>query len=233
LYIESDYLSFEELVDIVNVVINIRPSNNTDYYPPVLSNAFVFAYTAGYEFAQTLYARNGWAGLNGAWENLPQSTEHILHPDRYFAGDMPVTVTIPPLHGILGEGWQQMEEAVFGEFFLRQYLTQQLSLDEIGVATTGWGGDLFTLYWHEQSDDIVLVLRNVWDTSGDSNEFITAYGRYADLRFGSQRQVQPDGATCWQSIDYVCLYQAGGETLVVRAPTLEIAAAVAAEIYTQ
>jgi hypothetical protein len=231
LYIENDYLTFEELVDIVNVLINIRPSNNTDYYPPVLSNAFVFAYTAGYEFALTLYERSGWSGLNAAWENLPQSTEQILHPDRYFAGDAPVTVTIPPLDGTLGNGWRQMEQAVFGEFFLRQYLAQQLNLNEVGVAANGWGGDLFTLYWHEESDDFVLVLRNVWDTLGDSNEFVSGYGAYADLRFGTQRQAQADGATCWHSLDYVCLYQVGGETLVVRAPSLEIVAAVAAEIY--
>jgi hypothetical protein len=211
-------------------LINIRPSNNTDYYPPVLSNAFVFAYTAGYEFAETLYNRNGWAGLNSAWQNLPQSTEQILHPDRYFAGDAPVVVTIPPLGDTLGAGWQQMEEAVFGEFFLRQYLGQQLNLDEIGVAATGWGGDLFTLYWHEESDDIVLVLRNVWDSVVDGNEFAAGYGNYADLRFGTQRQVQPDGGTCWHSVDYVCLYQFGAETLVVRAPSLEIVSAVAGEI---
>jgi hypothetical protein len=124
-----------------------------------------------------------------------------------------------------------MEQAVFGEFFLRQYLAQQLNLNEVGVAANGWGGDLFTLYWHEESDDFVLVLRNVWDTLGDRNEFVSGYGAYADLRFGTQRQAQADGATCWHSLDYVCLYQVGGETLVVRAPSLEIVAAVAAEIY--
>ncbi len=108
---------------------------------------------------------------------------------------------------------------------------QRLEPEEIDVAATGWGGDLFTLYWHEASDEIVLVLRNVWDTPGDSTQFVNGYGSYADLRFGTQRLSQPDGATCWQSIDFVCLYQVGSETLVVRGPSLEVIAAVAATVY--
>ncbi len=231
LYVESGYLTQNELVDAFNILINIRPSRNTDYFPQVLSNAFVFPYTTGLEFAETLYIRNGWAGLNAAWNNIPQSTEQIIHPDRYFAGDAPITVTLPPLTDTLGADWQQVEEAVFGEFFLREYLGQQLSPAEVDVAATGWGGDLFTLYWHEESDDFVLVLRNAWDSVGHANEFIFGYLDYVDLRFGTQRQAQPDNATCWQSIDFVCLYQFGAETLVVRGPSLEVISAVAAEIY--
>jgi hypothetical protein len=126
-----------------------------------------------------------------------------------------------------------MEEAVFGEFFLREYLDQQLSFEQLDVAATGWGGDLFTLYWQEETDDIVLVMRNVWDSAVDSNEFVNGYSAYADLRFGTQRLSQADGGTCWESVDFVCLYQVGGETLVVRGPSLEIIAAVASAVYGQ
>jgi hypothetical protein len=230
-YVEEGYLSQEDLVDAYNVLINVRPSESTDYFPPVLSNGFVFAYGYGYLFCERLFARDGWSGLNAAWQNIPQSTEQILHPERYFSGDQPQVVTLPPLADTLGQGWQQVEEAVFGEFFLREYLAQRL--DEVAVeeAATGWGGDLFTLYWQEESDEIVLVLRNVWDTTVDSNEFFAGYSSYADLRFGTQRQVQPDGGTCWQSLDSICLYQVGAETLVVRAPSLEIISAVRGEVY--
>lgn len=230
-YVEEGYLTQEELVDAYNALINVRPSENTDYYPPVLTNAFVFAYGYGYVFSQIIYGRDGWAGLNAAWENIPQSTEQILHTERYFSGDEPIAVTLPPLQETLGEGWEQVEQAVFGEFFLREYLAQQLDEVAVDVAATGWGGDLFTVYWLEETDEIVLVLRNVWDTTVDANEFVSGYGAYADLRFGTQRQAQPDGGTCWQSIDFVCLYQSGGETMVVRGPSLELISAVAGTVY--
>jgi hypothetical protein len=230
-YVDSGSLTQDEIVEIFNELINIRPTNNPDYYPTVLTNAFTFAYTTGSEFAAQLFAENGWDGLNAAWQNIPQSTEQIIHPDKYFAGDSPIQVTIPALENTLGDGWEQIEEAVFGEFFLREYLAQELNQSEVDLAATGWGGDLFTLYWHEESDEIVLVLRNVWDTQGDSNEFVNGYGSFADLRFGTQQQSQPDGATCWQSVDYVCLYQVGSESLVVRGPSLEVVSAVATEIY--
>ncbi|MFZ0547199.1 MAG: hypothetical protein WAM60_17260 [Candidatus Promineifilaceae bacterium] len=233
LYVDYGYLTQNDIIDIFNVLVNIRPEESTDYYPLVLSNSFSFAYTTGYDFAATIFNRNGWQGLNNAWENVPQSTEQIIHPDRYFSGDAPVEVSLPLLDRTLGAGWQQVEEAVLGEFYLREYLGQRLRFDEVETAATGWGGDRFTVYWNEESDEIVLVLRNVWDTLVDSNQFVTGYGDYADLRFGTQRLSQPDGATCWHSIDYVCLYQVGGETLVVRAPSLEMVTEIAADIYSQ
>jgi hypothetical protein len=73
-----------------------------------------------------------------------------------------------------------------------------------------------------------MVLRLVWDTSADSAEFAAAYQLYVGALFGPGGQSQPDGGLCWQGTDVICLYQNGDETLIVRAPDLERAAAIAA-----
>jgi hypothetical protein len=227
LYLDRGYLSTEDLVEIFNLVQRIR-SRNVGYLPPVLVNSFLFPYTTGKEFVQTLYNRGGWTAVNAAWQNLPQSSEQIIHPSRYLAGDAPKLVALAPLTDTLGAGWELIEEDVFGEFFLREYLSQSLPEAEVNVAATGWGGDRYAVYWHSASNGVVMVLNQVWDSVGDGNEFANAYNRYTNLRRGGLRETQPDGGVCWQTIDVICFYHNGAQTMIVRAPDLSLARQVAA-----
>ena len=84
------------------------------------------ASASGSRFVGELYRAGGFAAIDAAWANPPQSTEHILHPERYRAGDAPQIVALAPLTDTLGVGWQEIENNVMGEFFLREYLDQQL-----------------------------------------------------------------------------------------------------------
>jgi hypothetical protein len=229
-YLDWGYFSESDQIEMFNEsnkLYDFAFVSDPGYFPHALTNAFIFPYTTGRDFAETLFIRNGWDGLNAAWENLPQSTEQIIHPDRYFAGDAPQIVTLPPLTDTLGTGWSLAEEAVLGEFYLREYLMQQLADDDVDTAATGWGGDRYAVYWHEESDDLVLVLRTGWDSSSDADQFLTAYTRYTDARYGPIGQVQADGGTCWASAQATCVYAAGGEVLVVRAPDVDTAVTIA------
>ncbi|MCB9420947.1 MAG: hypothetical protein H6667_14180 [Ardenticatenaceae bacterium] len=232
-YLDWGYFSDSDLIEIFNEsnkLYGFAFVSDPGYFPHALTNAFIFPYTTGHDFAAALFNRSGWDGLNAAWENLPQSTEQIIHPDRYFAGDNPQIVTLPPLTDTLGSDWSLVEEAVLGEFYLREYLIQQVNGSEVDTAATGWGGDRYAVYWHEESDDLVLVLRTAWDSAGDASQFTAAYTDYTDGRYGPIGQSQADGAICWQSRDATCLYAAGTELLVVRAPDLDTAVAIVTTI---
>lgn len=232
-YLDWGYFSDSDLIEMFNEsnkLYDFAFVSDPGYFPHALTNAFIFPYTTGRDFAAALFARNGWEGLNAAWENLPQSTEQIIHPDRYFAGDTPQIVTLPPLTDTLGTGWTLAEEAVLGEFYLREYLVQQLGGADVDTAVTGWGGDRYAVYWHEASDDLVLILQTAWDTQNDADQFTAAYRRYTDARYGPIGQAQANGATCWQSREVTCLYAAGDAVLVVRAPDLDTAVSLAAAI---
>lgn len=229
-YVDWGYFTDSDLIEIFNEsnkLYGFAFVSDPGYFPRALTNAFIFPYTTGHDFAETLFNRNGWDGLNAAWENLPQSTEQIIHPDRYFAGDNPQIVTLPPLTDTLGAGWSLVEEAVLGEFYLREYLIQQLDEGDVDTAASGWGGDRYAVYWHEESDDLVLILRTAWDSANDANQFLAAYTHYTDARYGPIGQPQADGGTCWQSSVVTCMYAAGAEVLVVRAPDLDTAVAIA------
>jgi hypothetical protein len=227
LYVERGYFDREELIEIFNISQRMRQREATGI-PPVLINSFLFPYTAGLDFVETVYGRGGWAAVTAAWHNPPQSTEQILHPQRYLAGDAPQLVSLPPLTDTLGVGWELITEDVFGEFYLREFLAQRLNQAEVDVAATGWGGDRYAVYWRADQDQVVMVLRHAWDTLQDANQFAGAFGNYAARRYGVQQAVRPDGALCWQTLEMVCFYQHDSQTLIVRAPA-DLVVAIAGE----
>ncbi|HRQ41468.1 MAG TPA: hypothetical protein PLD25_26410 [Chloroflexota bacterium] len=217
--LQMHYLQ-EGHVDLLELLANTEAIETPvlDSAPPVLANSLLYPYTAGLAFAQTLYTQGGYAALNAAWANPPQSTEQILHPERYLAGDAPLVVTLPPLTDTLGVGWALVNEDVLGEFMLRQYLSQQLNPQQVDTAVTGWGGDRFAVYTHADSGALVLALRLVWDTDKDATEFAALYPNYPTALFSTSGQLQGNGGECWQGpADTICLFQTGRETLIIRA----------------
>ncbi|MFQ5398728.1 MAG: Ig-like domain-containing protein [Anaerolineae bacterium] len=229
LYLNADYFTEEQVTQLRTVIVEADTSA-LEGIPAVISDSFIFPYDAGAQFAFALYFQGGFEALDAAWENLPQSTEQILHPDRYRAGDLPQLVTVPPLTDTLGEGWEFVEEDVLGEFFLREYLGQQLDAEQVDLASTGWGGDRYAVYWNEAEQSAAMLLRIVWDTSVDGTEFAALYPNYPDGLLGVESARESDGGKCWQGEMAICLYHRGDESLIVRAPSLGTAAAMAAQV---
>lgn len=144
--------------------------------PRIIAEELNFPYLAGQRFVQTLFQEDGWNTVNAAYiDNPPLSTEHILHPDRYLAGDNPIEVTFEDktdlLNTSLDEAWSLAREGVLGEFYLREWLRQyNMTTEQIDTIATGWGGDRYYVYRH-QDGSIILQLKIVWDTAQDADEF--------------------------------------------------------------
>jgi hypothetical protein len=94
----------------------------------------MFPYMSGMEFAQSLFDRGGWDAIDAAYANPPVSTEQILHPDRYPA-DQPVTVELPDLQSVLGDGWTELYTNVLGEWYT--YLILSQNIDPACAVSTG------------------------------------------------------------------------------------------------
>ena len=189
-----------------------------DSAPDVVSDGLMFHYTYGLAFAQALYDEGGWAAIDAAYADPPRSTEHILHPDRYLAGDTPRVVTMPPLTDTLGAGWRQVEANVLGEYFIGYYLGQQLSSQEAGEAAEGWGGDRYAVHYRESDGALVMALHVVWDSPADAEEFVDAYVAYADGRFAHSADVTEGALMCWAGDDTLCLVWGSVDTTLVLGP---------------
>ena len=66
--------------------------------PPFLFKLLAFPYQHGEVFVTAIHSGTGWDSVDAAYSNPPLSTEHILHPEKYLAGEQPVTIYSPRLH---------------------------------------------------------------------------------------------------------------------------------------
>ena len=143
--------------------------------PHVIQRTNAFPYLEGFNFVLALLqADGGWRMINQAFENLPESTEQILHPEKFFARESPVAVTLPDIADILGEQWTQIREDTVGEFLLLAYLETGVPRQQAAAAAEGWGGDRFTLYKGPDGQNL-LVSRIAWDDESHAQEFFDAF----------------------------------------------------------
>lgn len=196
-----------------------------DTLPPFLGQDFTFAYRFGLPFVQAIYGDGDPAALDEVWDRRPESSEQILHPEKYTAQDTPHEISLLPLGDIVGEEWQLIDDGTLGEWRLQQHLNLQLDATEAEEAAAGWGGDRYLLYWHATDDVPLLVLRLSWDSSNDAAQFNEIYLTYLANRSGGHDGFEQDNdGRCWLGSDVVCHYVlAGDQSLVVKAPNLNIA----------
>jgi hypothetical protein len=190
--------------------------------PQILGASLLWPYEAGAVFVEALYREGGWEAVNAAYANPPASTEHIYHPERYLAGDMPVVVELPDQADALGEGWALADRDTMGEFYIRQFIGQHYPVrEEIARAGEGWGGDTLAVY---TGPDGVLAwaLQTVWDTPADRDEFALTLDAALQAWLGD---AGPDGCRA-NDERAVCTASIGEDgVLLVGAPAREMAQA--------
>lgn len=158
--------------------------------PPILARELSFPYENGLAFVLQVWRNGGWDRINAAYTDLPTTSEQILHPEKYLAGEgaIPVEIDAPSF----GEDCELIWETPLGEFYLREHLRSGLNANVAARAAAGWGGDQLLLY--DCNGAAAWMLRIVWDTPEDASEFTAAYEELAQARFGGERV---EG--CWRN----------------------------------
>lgn len=154
-----------------------------DSMPLLLRQSLLFPYLSGLQFVGALYASGGWDTVNSAWDNPPVSTEQILHPEKYTAGEQPVAITLPDIAAKIGTDWTTATTETEGELDTGIWLadgqgggTNQLGLPEPlpnADAAAGWGGDRLASL-NGPNGSWAVVWQTAWDTAQDATEFSTA-----------------------------------------------------------
>jgi len=188
--------------------------------PDIVGAELLSAYTDGMVFVTALQADGGWDAVNNAFqpENLPQSTEQILHPEKYLSGEGPIEVDFvtPPLDA----AWETVWDTTLGEFYLRQYLRTQLPNRVSTEAAAGWGGDHYQIYRDTETGDLAWLMRIEWDSAQEAAEFAGAYTEFLSERFAGV--VAAD--SCWStSAESLCFLDDGSSVTIAYAPTLDMA----------
>ena len=195
-----------------------------DLAPPFVSRDVNFAREAGTAFVQALYQRGGWARVNQVYDEFPQSTEQILHPEKYLAGEQPIELVAVPLTDTLGADWQIITDDVLGEWHTDLLLSAnaddrlRIPAEAARSAARGWGGDRLQAHFNSSTNETVVAVAWTWDSVADAREFKLALSAHLDLRFNGAKTSSADG-DCWQSDrEAACLYARDKNALWLLAP---------------
>jgi hypothetical protein len=205
---------FNHLDELDPSALDAIQTEQLDAAPPVLREELNFPYLAGLAFVQALLQDGGWEAVNAAYDALPQSTEQILHPQKYLAAEAPIAVSLPPLTGTLGADWRLVQENTLGEFLLNLYLEVHLPAGVAKEASIGWGGDRFALYERPAGDESLLLVVTAWDSASEAAEFAAAYTAFAQDKYGGLATAEDALGAWWQGENDVTLL-AGGDYRVI------------------
>jgi len=173
-------LTQEELLSIGDD-LNPADLELLERMPPILRRQLEFPYSDGLFFSLAVFGASfDWGAIDETVRTPPLSTEQILHPDKYLAGEAPISVELPDLTGALGQGWERTYTQTMGELNTQVWVAageepipgvpgmppQQPHAE----AAAGWGGDRLAMY--ETDDDRwALLWELTWDTPEDAGEF--------------------------------------------------------------
>ena len=146
--------------------------------PPILADSLLFPYLRGLVFCAKLTNKGGWEAIDQAYKQPPQSTEQILHPEKYLDQPDPPTVvdlgTLPT-----PSGWSEVGRNVLGEFQLSVLLRRHGGKP----IAAGWDGDRYAVF-EGPDGKLGLAWLSTWDTDDDARDFARQYTRYQTTKLG-------------------------------------------------
>ncbi|MFN8671606.1 MAG: hypothetical protein U0457_05895 [Candidatus Sericytochromatia bacterium] len=192
--IENMGLKREFMPNLGNLM-KANMSNNskmTQGIPEFLMEQMMFPYIDGTAFCEYVYKEKGsnWNKFNEVYKNPPESTEQILHPEKYLAKEKPVKVRVNP-YFLNDWHWELLDYDTVGEFFLRNWMLEYLDEKEVKKATEGWGGDRYA-FFSKNNNENIFVYKSIWDSNRDAVEFFDGIKDTLKLRYENNLHIEKE-----------------------------------------
>jgi hypothetical protein len=180
---------------------------------------------AGKVLAKELRYLGGSRALASALRLFPQTTEQLLHIDKFLERERALPVPLPTRIG----DWKLSASETFGELDVRSLL-RAFSVPNAVATAEGWGGGRVGLYVSPMGQTTaVLALR--WDTIDDATEWGDAVPRYVGAAFpGATARDCPPLDRCWSSTWDVASGVLGTTSVFASGPASDT---IAAALFTQ
>jgi hypothetical protein len=145
--------------------------------PQYVLVSFGFPFTAGLRLANALASAGGQARLNAALQGPPTTTEQVLRPEKYTAGEAPRAIATPAADGaVVGQG-------SLGQLNLSLMLAEVLEAGYAEGAADGWGGDSYVA-WQNGAQTCVRLAVDM-DNAEENSELGEALADWAAERPGA------------------------------------------------
>ncbi|MEO6953828.1 MAG: hypothetical protein ABI321_18645 [Polyangia bacterium] len=163
-----DYLSF-------------GPHSRLHAAPEPLRRLILFPYMGALPLLVDVQLQGGYALRESVFRSPPDSTEQLLHLEKYRSGEQPIEVSAP----IAPPGTRRLAGGVLGELGIRALFGGCLSSDAAAQVASGWGGDAY-IALSSSTPTPGLLWSTVWDDEKHAVAFASA-----------MHELQ----TCWQTDD--------------------------------
>ncbi len=185
-----------DVAKVIDKAMGVPGHDKLDRAPLAVRETMLFPYRAGLGFVAHLRRRQPWRAIDAAFKKPPASTEHILHPERYLAGDAPVEVRLSTPKALSEH--VLAHDTVWGEHRFALFLRAQgIDANAAMQAADGWGGDrVLTLApaGVARASDATGVAKLRWDSEVDAIEAAEAVSKALDrIHVGATSTI--DGAT--------------------------------------
>jgi hypothetical protein len=130
--------------------------------------------------------KQGWEHVDRLFTDPPVSTEQILHPEKWLAGETADRLAWPPFEQEnLFDEWELMHEDTIGELRWR-YVFAEFDMATAGEsAAEGWNGDRFAMFRSRDGRSLLYMLYTSWDSDDDATEFQDLYADLLVLKYPS------------------------------------------------
>jgi hypothetical protein len=171
----QENLTADELGELLKAALDPEALDALNNAPAYLRETSLFPYQDGLVLVQRLIADGGYDAVDAAFGDAPDSTEQVLHPNKYVEREEPIEVRIPGgIAGVVGPRWTEAGRDTLGELILRIWLGEHNVDGQIARdAAAGWGGDRLVML-RAGDGTFAVALKTTWDTVADAGEFADA-----------------------------------------------------------
>lgn len=200
----QDLLSARNLDSLIPMLFAGVSARKSKPLPPFLVSSISAPHTEGFHFIKDVILCGGWDLVNAVYGDLPDSTEQILHPEKYLVErDFPYTIKMASIADELPEGWKKLEQNTVGELRLKIIFNSFFPSHNRNSSYEGWGGDTYSIYKRE--NEYFTIWITLWDSPKDANEFFDGYARvlkrkYSGLKIKKETKSIFDGNTGNKSV---------------------------------
>ncbi|MEM1417134.1 MAG: hypothetical protein AAGH15_19710 [Myxococcota bacterium] len=141
--------------------------------PTILRTTLVMPYLYGLRFCARLASNGDFTRIDAAFRAPPGSSELVMHPEKYLAGEGFDAIALPALPSLDAAGWEEVAEDTLGELELGVFLGRRAG-DVIGRgavdrgAAAGWSGDRLRIYRRGEAGAAVWLTS--WDDAREASE---------------------------------------------------------------
>ena len=175
--VEAAYLaglSEDEQLDAAAEELSLGGGLDLGDVPLVLVDLISAPYGLGHDFVDELIDDGGQAALDAAFAHPPDTSEQVIDPAAYLAGEGGIEVPVPSVAG------EVVHEGVAGQFLIQVVLADALDEDRARAAAEGWGGDS-VVAWRD-GERPCATLAVVGDDPGETTELRSAFEDWAAER---------------------------------------------------